>query len=188
MEHTPHHRFTQAEIVMVFVLMVAFASTAWAEVSPVGNSSLNGQLSFNQAAALAAEPHGVKIESQKLRVHLVKQKREDRREARRTRRRLLAKREAAAASRTSPSSYSGSGRADWYATASCESGQRWSLNTGNGYWGGLQFSPSTWFSNGGGPFDGSGPFPYSAADQIRVAENVLASQGPGAWPNCFHWA
>jgi hypothetical protein len=188
MEHTPHRRFTQTEIVMVFALMVAFGSTAWAEVVPSGNSALNAQLSFNQAAALAAEPHGVKVESQRLRIHLVKQKREDRREARRTRRRLLAKREAAATSRASTASYRGSGRADWYATASCESGQRRNLNTGNGYWGGLQFSPSTWFANGGGSFDGSGPFPYSAAEQIRVAENVLASQGPGAWPNCFHWA
>ena len=47
---------------------------------------------------------------------------------------------------------------DRYATAQCESGGRWDLNTGNGYWGGLQFSPGTWFGNGGGPFDGSGPF------------------------------
>jgi hypothetical protein len=82
----------------------------------------------------------------------------------------------------------GSGSADWYATAACESGGRWSLNTGNGYWGGLQFSPGTWFANGGGPFDGTGPFPYSAAQQIAVAQRVLASQGWRAWPNCFHWS
>lgn len=78
--------------------------------------------------------------------------------------------------------------ADWYATAQCESGGVWSINTGNGYWGGLQFSPSTWFAYGGGPFSGSGPFPYSAGQQIAVAERVLAAQGPGAWPNCFRWA
>jgi len=83
---------------------------------------------------------------------------------------------------------SGSGVADWYATAQCESGGRWDLNTGNGYWGGLQFSPSTWFGNGGGPFDGTGPFPYSAAEQIAVANRVLATQGWQAWPNCFVWA
>jgi hypothetical protein len=83
---------------------------------------------------------------------------------------------------------SGSGVADWYATAQCESGGRWDLNTGNGYWGGLQFSPGTWFANGGGPFDGSGPFPYSAGEQIAVANRVLASQGWRAWPNCFAWA
>jgi Transglycosylase-like domain len=82
----------------------------------------------------------------------------------------------------------GSGVADWYATAACESGGRWDLNTGNGYWGGLQFSPGTWFGYGGGPFDGSGPFPYSAAQQIVVAERVLAGEGWQAWPNCFAWA
>jgi Transglycosylase-like domain len=81
-----------------------------------------------------------------------------------------------------------SGGADWYAIAHCESGGNWSVNTGNGFWGGLQFLPSTWFAFGGGPFNGVGPFPYSAASQIAVAERVLASQGPGAWPNCFQWA
>lgn len=85
-------------------------------------------------------------------------------------------------------SAAGSGTADWYATAQCESGGRWDLNTGNGYWGGLQFSPGTWFGNGGGPFDGSGPFPYSATQQIAVAEQVLATQGWQAWPNCFVWS
>lgn len=79
----------------------------------------------------------------------------------------------------------GSGGANWYAIAACESGGNWSLNTGNGFWGGLQFTPGTWFANGGGPFSGVGPFPYSASAQIAVAERVLASQGPGAWPNCF---
>ncbi|MEX2459154.1 MAG: transglycosylase family protein [Actinomycetota bacterium] len=82
----------------------------------------------------------------------------------------------------------GSGRANWYAIAACESGGNWATNTGNGYWGGLQFSPGTWYANGGGPFNGSGPFPYSAGQQIAVAERVLASQGPGAWPHCFAWA
>lgn len=85
-------------------------------------------------------------------------------------------------------SSTGSGRADWQAIAACESGGNWAANTGNGYWGGLQFAPGTWFGNGGGPFDGSGPFPYSAGQQIAVAERVLASQGPGAWPHCFRWA
>lgn len=81
-----------------------------------------------------------------------------------------------------------SGKADWYAIAQCESGGRWNLNSGNGFWGGLQFLPSTWFAYGGGAFDGVGPFPYSAGQQIAVAQRVLAGQGPGAWPNCFRWA
>ena len=79
-------------------------------------------------------------------------------------------------------------RADWDAIAMCESSGRWDLNTGNGFWGGLQFTPSTWFAYGGGPFDGVGPFPYSREQQIVVAERVLDGQGPGAWPNCFVWA
>lgn len=81
------------------------------------------------------------------------------------------------------SSYTG-GSVNWYAIASCESGGRWDLNTGNGFWGGLQFTPQTWFAYGGGPFSGVGPFPYSASAQIAVAERVLARQGIGAWPYC----
>jgi Transglycosylase-like domain len=80
-----------------------------------------------------------------------------------------------------------SGTPDWYGIAACESGGRWDVNTGNGYWGGLQFAPSTWFAYGGGPFDGTGPFPYSSSEQIAVGERVFAAQGPGAWPNCFRW-
>lgn len=86
-----------------------------------------------------------------------------------------------------------SGRADWYAIAVCESGHNppaWHINTLNPFWGGLQFLPSTWFAYGGGPFTdtGTNPFPYSAAQQIAVAERVLAGQGPQAWPHCFRWA
>lgn len=69
---------------------------------------------------------------------------------------------------------------DWDGVAQCESGGNWGINTGNGYYGGLQFSQSTWAANGG---KGSA-HTASKAEQIRVAENVLASQGPGAWPTC----
>ncbi|WP_019202690.1 transglycosylase family protein [Tsukamurella sp. 1534] len=69
---------------------------------------------------------------------------------------------------------------DWDAIAACESGGNWSTNTGNGYYGGLQFSPSTWQANGGSGM----PHNASKAEQIRVAENILASQGIGAWPSC----
>ena len=69
---------------------------------------------------------------------------------------------------------------DWDAVAECESGGNWNTATGNGYYGGLQFSPSTWAANGG---SGS-PANASREEQIRVAENVLASQGAGAWPHC----
>jgi nucleoid-associated protein YgaU len=69
---------------------------------------------------------------------------------------------------------------NWDAIAACESGGNWSINTGNGYYGGLQFSPGTWAANGG---TGSAAN-ASRAEQIRVAENVLRSQGIGAWPAC----
>jgi resuscitation-promoting factor RpfE len=69
---------------------------------------------------------------------------------------------------------------NWDAIAACESGGNWATSTGNGYYGGLQFSIGTWRANGG---SGS-PAGASREEQIRVAENVLASQGLGAWPAC----
>ena len=69
---------------------------------------------------------------------------------------------------------------NWDAVAACESGGNWSTATGNGYYGGLQFTMGTWRANGG---SGS-PHDASRAEQIRVAENVLQSQGIGAWPVC----
>ncbi|PXX69081.1 transglycosylase-like protein with SLT domain [Nocardia tenerifensis] len=69
---------------------------------------------------------------------------------------------------------------DWDGVAQCESGGNWGIATGNGYYGGLQFSQSTWAANGG---QGSANN-ASKEEQIRVAENVLATQGQGAWPVC----
>jgi LysM repeat protein len=69
---------------------------------------------------------------------------------------------------------------DWDKLAQCESGGKWNTNTGNGFSGGLQFTPSTWRAYGG---KGS-PHGASRAEQIAVAERVLAAQGPGAWPTC----
>lgn len=68
----------------------------------------------------------------------------------------------------------------WDNIAQCESGGRWDTNTGNGYSGGLQFSPHTWQAYGGhGNASGA-----SRAEQITVAERVLAAQGWHAWPSC----
>lgn len=69
---------------------------------------------------------------------------------------------------------------NWDAIAQCESGGNWSTNTGNGYYGGLQFSMSTWKAYGG---VGS-PQNASREQQIAVAERVLQGQGIGAWPVC----
>lgn len=69
---------------------------------------------------------------------------------------------------------------DWSGVAECESSGNWSANTGNGFYGGLQFKQSTWNA-----FGGSGNAANAGkAEQIRVAENVLAGQGVGAWPVC----
>ena len=69
---------------------------------------------------------------------------------------------------------------NWDAVAQCESGGNWAIATGNGYYGGLQFSPGTWRANGGSGM----PNQASREEQIRVAENVLRTQGIGAWPTC----
>ncbi|MEU1296376.1 transglycosylase family protein [Streptomyces sp. NPDC005840] len=72
---------------------------------------------------------------------------------------------------------------EWDTVAQCESGGNWAINTGNGYYGGLQFSASTWAAYGGTQY-ASTANQASKAQQIAVAEKVLASQGKGAWPSC----
>ncbi|MCX2970708.1 MULTISPECIES: transglycosylase family protein [Streptomyces] len=71
----------------------------------------------------------------------------------------------------------------WEKVAACESGNRWHVNTGNGYFGGLQFKQSTWDAYGGRAYAVRAD-QASRAEQIAVAEKVLAGQGPGAWPQC----
>jgi resuscitation-promoting factor RpfA len=72
---------------------------------------------------------------------------------------------------------------NWDAVASCESGNNWSINTGNGYYGGLQFSQGTWNAYGGGSYAPAAN-QASRSQQIAVAEKVLQGQGIGAWPVC----
>ena len=69
---------------------------------------------------------------------------------------------------------------EWDRVASCESGGNWAINTGNGYYGGLQFNLGTWRANGGSGM----PHQASRSEQIRVAENIARHQGMGAWPVC----
>ncbi|AUG80388.1 hypothetical protein CFP65_5694 [Kitasatospora sp. MMS16-BH015] len=71
----------------------------------------------------------------------------------------------------------------WDAVAQCESTGDWSINTGNGFYGGLQFTSSTWAAYGGTQYAAQAN-QATKAQQIAVAEKVLASQGPGAWPVC----
>ncbi|WP_406861327.1 transglycosylase family protein [Streptomyces sp. HUAS MG47] len=72
---------------------------------------------------------------------------------------------------------------EWDRVAQCESGGNWSINTGNGYYGGLQFSASTWAAYGGTAYAPTANL-ASKAQQIQIAEKVLAGQGKGAWPSC----
>ena len=71
----------------------------------------------------------------------------------------------------------------WDKVAACESSGRWSINTHNGYYGGLQFSSRTWSGFGGNTYASSAN-KASKAEQIAIARRVLATQGPGAWPTC----
>ncbi|MEV8590563.1 transglycosylase family protein [Streptomyces sp. NPDC051180] len=73
--------------------------------------------------------------------------------------------------------------AEWDRVAQCESGGNWAINTGNGYYGGLQFSSSTWAAYGGTAY-APNAHQASKSQQITVAEKVLAGQGKGAWPSC----
>ena len=71
----------------------------------------------------------------------------------------------------------------WDAVAQCESGGNWSINTGNGYYGGLQFNKGTWLAYGGDQYASSAHL-ATREQQIAIAEKVLAAQGWGAWPAC----
>ncbi|WP_241249695.1 resuscitation-promoting factor [Rhodococcus sp. X156] len=71
----------------------------------------------------------------------------------------------------------------WDRLAQCEAGGNWSINTGNGYYGGVQFDRGTWLSNGGGAY---APLPHQATreQQIAVASKVAAGRGFSPWPSC----
>ncbi|MBW3613081.1 MAG: transglycosylase family protein [Chloroflexi bacterium] len=76
-----------------------------------------------------------------------------------------------------------SGDSVWDDLAQCESGGNWSINTGNGYYGGLQFNYGTWHDYGGGEF---AEYPHQATreEQIAVAERLRAARGYAPWPAC----
>lgn len=72
---------------------------------------------------------------------------------------------------------------EWDKVAQCESGGNWAINTGNGFYGGLQFTSSTWAAYGGKAYAAQAN-QASKAQQIAIAEKVLKGQGKGAWPHC----
>ncbi|MFI5793079.1 transglycosylase family protein [Streptomyces sp. NPDC051677] len=71
----------------------------------------------------------------------------------------------------------------WNKVAACESTNDWNINTGNGFYGGLQFTQSTWAAYGGTRYAPRADL-ATRDQQIAVAEKVLDGQGPGAWPLC----
>ncbi|GHF73048.1 hypothetical protein GCM10018790_58680 [Kitasatospora xanthocidica] len=71
----------------------------------------------------------------------------------------------------------------WDKVASCEATGNWAINSGNGFYGGLQFTSSTWAAFGGTSFAPRADL-ATKDQQISVGEKVLAAQGPGAWPVC----
>jgi uncharacterized protein YabE (DUF348 family) len=90
------------------------------------------------------------------------------------------KKKPAAAGSSSGSAPSVASGGVWDRLAQCEAGGNWSINTGNGFYGGLQFTLSTWRANGGSGM----PHNASRETQIAVGKRVQASQGWGAWPAC----
>jgi hypothetical protein len=75
----------------------------------------------------------------------------------------------------------------WDNVAQCESGGNWHINTGNGYYGGLQFTQGTWVNYGGAAFASRADL-ATREEQISVANKVQQSQGWGAWPVCSRYA
>lgn len=71
----------------------------------------------------------------------------------------------------------------WDALAKCESGGNWAINTGNGYYGGIQFDEGTWLRQGGGKYAPRADL-ATREEQIAIAEVTRARQGWGAWPAC----
>jgi resuscitation-promoting factor RpfB len=81
---------------------------------------------------------------------------------------------------SAPAAPAVSGGSAWDRLAQCEAGGNWSINTGNGYYGGLQFSAASWRAVGGTGL----PHQASRATQIQMGERLKAAQGWGAWPSC----
>ena len=76
-----------------------------------------------------------------------------------------------------------SGGLNWDGVASCESGGNWHINTGNGFYGGLQFDYGTWLSNGGGAYAPRADL-ASRSEQIAIATKVYNARGSSPWPVC----
>jgi Transglycosylase-like domain len=191
----------------------AAAATIVAVASGVAAAATEGSASrvaSSQPARTAVDSYGLTqsaLQLAQVRAHVVKiDLRKRGAEARRADARRAAARRAAAAQRAaeraaarqaaqqqptaaasapsqSPQPPPASGAVNWDAIAQCESGGNWSINTGNGYYGGLQFTQQTWEAYGGLSYAPRADLASRAA-QIAVAEKVYAAGGLGAWPVC----
>ena len=196
-----------------FAITGAAAATIVAVASGVAAAAPEGSASrvaSSQPARTAVDSYGLTqsaLQLAQVRTHVVKMDLRKRgADARRADARRAAARRAAAAQRAaeraaarqaaqqqptaaasapsqSPQPPPASGAVNWDAIAQCESGGNWSINTGNGYYGGLQFSQQTWEANGGLTYAPRADLASRAA-QIAVAEKVYAAGGLGAWPVC----
>jgi resuscitation-promoting factor RpfA len=84
---------------------------------------------------------------------------------------------------TGGTAHASSGGVNWDAIAACESSGNWHIATGNGFYGGLQFTQSTWNAYGGKAYAARAD-QATREQQIAVAQRTLAGQGIGAWPVC----
>ncbi|WP_432094955.1 transglycosylase family protein [Streptomyces sp. bgisy100] len=91
--------------------------------------------------------------------------------------------QAAWAESAPPRSRTGPPAAAWDRLAQCESSGRWDANTGNGYYGGLQFGQQTWEAHGGRAYAPRADL-ATRSEQIKVAESVVRARGWSAWPGC----
>ena len=195
-----------------FAITGAAAATIVAVASGVAAAAPEGSASrvaSSQPARTAVDSYGLTqsaLQLAQVRTHVVKMDLRKRgADARRADARRAAARRAAAAQRAaeraaarqaaqqqqppttdpapSQAPPAASGAVNWDAIAQCESGGNWSINTGNGYYGGLQFTQQTWEANGGLTYAPRADLASRAA-QIAVAEKVYAAGGLGAWPVC----
>ena len=195
-----------------FAITGAAAATIVAVASGVAAAAPEGpasRVASSQPARTAVDSYGLTqsaLQLAQVRTHVVKMDLRKRgAEARRADARRAAARRAAAAQRAaeraaarqaaqqqqqptaapapSQAPSAASGAVNWDAIAQCESGGNWSINTGNGYYGGLQFTQQTWEAYGGLSYAPRADLASRAA-QIAVAEKVYAAGGLGAWPVC----
>jgi uncharacterized protein YabE (DUF348 family) len=87
--------------------------------------------------------------------------------------------------KTPPPPPAPTGGLNWDALAQCEAGGNWAANTGNGYYGGLQYNQGTWLAYGGGAY-AQLPSEASREQQIAIGEKTYAARGSSPWPVCGH--